>query len=129
MIIPELSKHCCVTGETKLIGRTLSLAAGASGEVVFDKFPGRFCVHHVFISGAEVISFQILSFKVGIKDVIMSGEVNASMFATTAECCPPLCIDCVCTPGVNIVIRFRNDDSTTQAINVTLLGCYEEVCK
>jgi len=122
------SPTCCpLGGSYRVFNKTVTIAAGESLDVVY-KFPGPFCPTRMFISTAEPETpLFIEGIKVGTTNVV-DGSMPAGLFSPDLECCPLLCLDCVCKPGVPLTLRFSSQDDAPITFIISLFGCYEEAC-
>lgn len=120
---------CCVfPGEMKFISGSVTLAAGATGTIPLDS-PGMFCPQKMFVfADVDLTDVVITGIKAGIRNQIISGEIDGQAFGIANVCCPIACIDCLCMPGVDLDVTVRNDDALTQTITVVLIGCYVDAC-
>jgi hypothetical protein len=120
---------CCVfPGEMKFISAEIELATGASGTISLDS-PGMFCPQKMFVfASVDLADVVIDSIKAGIRNQIISGEIDARAFGIANVCCPIACIDCLCMPGVDLDVGVTNNDALTQTITVVLIGCYVDAC-
>jgi hypothetical protein len=113
-----------------MIGQGGSIPADTTIDVTFN-FPGAFCVDKMFIQTGDFATPALVflqSLKVGLNDSVISGSIWTGLFHPSNHCCPDICLDCVCRPGVPIIFTLFNDESSPVGFLIQLFGCYEEAC-
>lgn len=118
-------------GRLMYIADSHTIPAGGTAEYVFDS-PGIFCPQRLLITGNDedpddVPLIFIVSIKTGIRNQIITGLVPAGVYSTDNTCCPPACLDCMCAPGVQLVVTLLNTDVAPRGVTVTLVGAYYDI--
>jgi len=126
--IPEPMPGCPVyPGSLRYMAQTVTIQGnGGTGTFTFDS-PGIFCPQRLIIMSDDVELMFVLSIKAGTRNQIISGLVPAEIFGTENTCCPISCLDCLCAPGVQLVIEIGNTDTTPEDVTVVVIGAYYDL--
>ncbi len=119
---------CPTPGSDKLVGFTTGLLAFGQRETIEVTTPGKFCPRQMFLDDSAAV-YQIEGIRVGINDQIISGIIPSTLFSADNSCCVLSCLDCLCMPGVPLLIDVQAGASEgSTRLHGALIGTYLDVC-
>jgi hypothetical protein len=112
----------------KYVGFVANLSTGQEATIRITT-PGRFCPRNMFLETSTELFGLITGIKSGLKEQIISGSLDMSLFSTANKCCILSCFDCLCMPGYPLEITlFNNNAEGPLVVFGGLVGTYEDAC-
>ncbi len=122
---------CPVPGRDKMVG--FAFAATGPFEVEIET-PGRFCPKQLFFHsptgalGALVITNIRTATEEQIIGIGNSTGIPSRLWSVENQCCVMSCFDCLCMPGVPMIIQGQVLNEIPIGFVGALIGNYEDVC-
>lgn len=123
----------------KIVAKSITLAAqGMAGDegTVSITTPGAFCPSRMYvIASADLDDSFIGSIRSGLDQQMIAGQqspqisgpfvpLTAQLFDIGNNCCPVLCLPCICQPAVPFEVAIANGEPMSQTFTVILFGTY-----
>ncbi len=138
----QYGSDCGIPNETKIAAQSITLAAqGMAGDegTVTITTPGAFCPSRMYILAGNATSDVDDSFigqiNIGLERQILTGQqfpqiagsfvpLTAQLFDIENDCCPVMCLPCICQPGVPFEVTLANGEAGANTLVVVLFGTY-----
>lgn len=111
--------------EDALVGIDIEIPASGTFEYDLD-LPGFFCPRRLLATGSNVDDITLTEWRTGRLSDILGEGLPLSHLGPTVECCPPLCFQCSCAPGVPIHIEATG--SAGQTAHLDVVGSFRDAC-
>ncbi len=127
----QYGSDCGIPNETKIAAQTKTFLAGVEDTWRITT-PGAFCPTRIYITMIDPpLDTFVTSIRMGLEEQVISGHfeggqfplVTRDLFSIANNCCPLICMPCICQPGVPLEVSFVSPISPVVA-TLVVFGVY-----